>query len=214
MIKLITFIMFQCVWFAAILGAGAGYIWLGPLAAVIFFIVFMVYISEHPMHDAEFAGVSILIGTVMDTLTARVGAFTYPQPTWQTFLAAPFMLALWPAFSLMMVRCIKWIRKRYILGAVFGAVGGPLSYWSGAKLGAVELHPDAFRGLGLVAAEWAVSTVFLLIAWNFIIPETLPKPGDESDSSDDAASESEQETPPEDLEKTAGGKTLFRGGRT
>ncbi|HPQ39216.1 MAG TPA: DUF2878 domain-containing protein [bacterium] len=186
MIKLVTFLLFQGVWFTAILGAGAGYLWLGPLAALIFFGIFIVHLSEHPVQDAEFAGITILIGTVLDTLTARAGAFTYPQPSWHTFLAAPFMLALWPSFSLMMIRCIKWIRRRYVLGALFGAVGGPLSYWSGAKLGAVTLHESGVYALSLVAAEWAVATVLLLFAWERIIPETPaaepvpthPEPGD------------------------------------
>jgi hypothetical protein len=56
---------------------------------------------------------------------------------------------------------MKWLRRRNILAAAFGAVGGPLAYIAGQKLGAITfLHPV----LALIALSviWAVAMPLLM----------------------------------------------------
>jgi len=46
---------------------------------------------------------------------------------------------------------MAWLRGRYALAAIFGAFGGPLAYYSGAKLGAMTRLPDS---TGLIVLAW------------------------------------------------------------
>ena len=50
------------------------------------------------------------------------------------------------------------VRGRPVLGAIFG----PLAYWAGARLGAVEL-PQDHASLIAVAIEWAVAMPLVLL---------------------------------------------------
>jgi len=47
------------------------------------------------------------------------------------------------------------LRRRRLLCAMLGAVGGPLSFRAGAALGAVQFI-DIWRALALIGAGWAV----------------------------------------------------------
>jgi hypothetical protein len=51
------------------------------------------------------------------------------------------------------------------LGAALGAVGGPLAYWGGVRLGALEPGGAGWQVYGAVAIAWAgVMPVLLLVA--------------------------------------------------
>ena len=47
--------------------------------------------------------------------------------------------------------------------AVLGAVCGPLSYAAGARLGAIELHPNALASLAGIALVWGLAMPALLV---------------------------------------------------
>jgi hypothetical protein len=53
-----------------------------------------------------------------------------------------------------------WLRGRYALAAVFGAMGGPMAYYSGAKLGAMIALPP-LQSLVVIGAAWAVAMPLL-----------------------------------------------------
>ena len=55
-----------------------------------------------------------------------------------------------------------WLKGRFLLAAIFGAIGGPLSYIAGQKLGGIVLV-DSSMALGALAVGWAVFMPILLI---------------------------------------------------
>jgi hypothetical protein len=57
---------------------------------------------------------------------------------------------------------MSWLRDRYLVSAVFGAVGGPLAYLAGVRLGAAILGPSQRAALIVVAIEWAFAMPLLL----------------------------------------------------
>ena len=73
-----------------------------------------------------------------------------------------WMVTLWLGFAATLRHALGWIRGRYLLGAILGAVAGPLAYWSGSKLGAVVLTQTG-SSLLMVALEWAVAMPLLLL---------------------------------------------------
>jgi hypothetical protein len=56
---------------------------------------------------------------------------------------------------------MAWLRGRYLLAAIFGAIGGPLAYYGGAELGATEALPS-LNGILILALGWGVMTPLLV----------------------------------------------------
>jgi len=57
---------------------------------------------------------------------------------------------------------LSWLAGRYALGALLGAVGGPLAYASGIRLGAAEFGRPLVPSLLTLAGVWLVVTPALL----------------------------------------------------
>jgi hypothetical protein len=68
---------------------------------------------------------------------------------------------MWALFATTLNLSMSWLKGRPWLAAAFGAVGGPLAYVAGRKLGGVEMNEPALallvQGLG-----WAVMMPLLL----------------------------------------------------
>lgn len=71
------------------------------------------------------------------------------------------MLALSGNFVLAL-DALHWLAHRPALAVAVGAVGGPLAYLAGARLGAVTLRPTEAGALVAIALEWAVALPLLL----------------------------------------------------
>ena len=57
---------------------------------------------------------------------------------------------------------MKWMRGRWALAALMGAVGGPLSYLAGSRLGAMSFEEPVSALLAL-AVIWAVAMPLLML---------------------------------------------------
>jgi hypothetical protein len=71
------------------------------------------------------------------------------------------MVCLWLNFAATLNVSMAWLRGRFLLAALFGAIGGPLAYYSGAKLGATEALPTS-TGMLLLAIGWGIMTPLLV----------------------------------------------------
>lgn len=156
---IVNFVAFQIGWFAAVLGAGRGMPWLGVLVVPLV-VALNLFLAEDWKSELKTALAATGMGFVFDTVMTVVGAFT-PVPY---VLPVPFsplwMMLLWMNQATTLNGCMSWLRGRYPLGAVFGAIGGPLGYLGGAKLGAAEL--PSHRGLVILALGWAIAFPALL----------------------------------------------------
>jgi hypothetical protein len=72
------------------------------------------------------------------------------------------MVALWFAFATTMHTSLGWLAGRYRLAALLGVVGGPLSYYSGARLGALSFPEELVTSLLIIGLVWAAAMPTLL----------------------------------------------------
>ena len=79
------------------------------------------------------------MGLVFDSLLVTVGWLEYPNGMFAPVVAPYWILSMWVLFATTLNVSLAWLHGRYTLAAVFGAIGGPLSYLAGARLGAVTL---------------------------------------------------------------------------
>jgi hypothetical protein len=155
----VNFIAFQIGWFAAVLGAGHGMPWLG-VAIVPLVLLLDLVLSADWRQELIVALAAAVMGFAVDTGLVAAGVFA-PVPF---LVPRPFsplwMVMLWVNQATTLNSCMGWLRGRYLAGVLFGAVGGPLAYLGGAKLGAAS--PPTTTGLLILGITWAVAFPALL----------------------------------------------------
>lgn len=159
---LLGFAAFQASWWAAILAARSGADLLG-IAAVLAFNVPFIWASESRRGFAAFVAAATVFGIVVDSAMVASGTFRI-SAGWQPapWLCAPWLAAMWLNLAVSIDTCMGWMKGRPLLASAFGAVGGPLSYWAGERLGVVAFDIPTPAALGVLAAAWALAMPALL----------------------------------------------------
>lgn len=163
--NLANFLLFQSVWFAAVLPAADGSIWIGPLALAVFVSVHLGMVAANQRAaEMRYLALAGLLGGLADTVLAALGVTAYPSSAdaWPYLVPPPWILSLWVAFAALPRFSLGWLRGRTLLAIVFGAIGGPLSYLGGARLGAVEVNAEPWITISGLAVEYAIATPLLL----------------------------------------------------
>ncbi|NTW58003.1 MAG: DUF2878 domain-containing protein [Nitrospirae bacterium] len=157
--KIVNFIVFQAAWFAAVLGAAHGMPWLGVIAVPLALALHLA-LSPDWRPELLLALGAAATGFVFDSILIAAGMFS-PVPY---ILPSPFsslwMVMLWVNLATTMNVSMGWLSGRYALAAVFGSIGGPVAYYSGAQLGAMTRLPDA-GGLVGIGVAWAIALPLL-----------------------------------------------------
>lgn len=159
-----NFVAFQIGWFACVLGAAYGRPWLGP---VVVSMLLAIHIRNVPDRWAAFCLVLVvaLIGFVVDSLLGYVGLLLYRDSLLVLWLCPPWLLALWLIFATTLQHSLSWLVGRYGLAALLGAVFGPVSYYAGQQLGALQLGGSVPVTVSILAAVWA-TLLPLLLLWS------------------------------------------------
>jgi hypothetical protein len=169
----VNFIAYQAVWFAVVASAAARRAELGVAAAVLFVAV-QLTLSRHRALDARLMAAAVLLGLLVDGTLGCLGWLRYasPAPALPPHGAPLWILCLWASFALTLTRSLAWLMRRPWLGALFGALGGPLAYASAARgFAAVELAPPAARALAGLALGWGAAMPVLAYVARRAAPE-------------------------------------------
>ncbi|NTW99017.1 MAG: DUF2878 family protein [Geobacteraceae bacterium] len=131
-------------------------------------------LSENRSVEMKLLMAAGILGFLFDTTLVATGVF---MPV-ANILPRPFsplwMVVLWLNFAATLNVSLAWLRGHYALAAVFGAVGGPLAYYSGAKMGATEVLPSPGGFLVLVIG-WGVMTHVLVCLARFFTGVKTPQ---------------------------------------
>jgi hypothetical protein len=101
-----------------------------------------------------------------DTLLMQLGYLDF-QDSWPSSLLSPaWMWALWLLVATTINGSLSWLRGRPVLGAVLGAICGPLSYEAGMRMGAGGWGSgNQIIGFFLVGLVWAIA-IPLFFYWD------------------------------------------------
>lgn len=158
---LLMMLAVQAGWAACVVGAASGRGWLGPSVVAV---MLSVRVATEP-HKAEFIRMlvsALLIGVALDGLLAATGVLVFPDAAESPWPIPVWLMALWGNFVLAL-DALHWLASRPALAGAVGAVGGPLAYLAGARLGAVTLGPTEAGALVAIALEWAAALPLLLL---------------------------------------------------
>lgn len=158
---LINFLVFQIGWFACVLGGANGLPWVGTGIALAI-VAWHLTRAVRPGQELLLVACAAVIGMVFDSLLVSLGWLAYPSGTLIAGTAPHWIVALWMLFAITLNLSLSWLKRRLPVAILFGAIGGPLAYLGGAKLGALTfLAPTP--GLITLAVGWALFTPFLVI---------------------------------------------------
>jgi hypothetical protein len=159
-----NFLLYQVAWFACVLGAAAGLPLIGTAVSGVV-VGLRLASAARPAAELQLILLAGLIGGAwesllvgMDWVHYRGGELPGLAPSW--------IVALWLAFATTFNVSLRWLQGRPGAAALLGLAGGPLAWWAGARLGALELV-DAGLALSAIGLGWAVLMPLLLAlaAW-------------------------------------------------
>ena len=154
---LVNFVAFQVGWFACVLGGAHQLPWLGTILVSI---IIAVHVSRASRPRAEISLVllAISIGSVWDSYLVWRGWLEYPSGTLIPDTAPHWILAMWGVFATTLNLSLRWLKGRWLIAILSGAIAGPLAYYAGARLG------------GVVFTEQTTALIALSLGWAVLMP--------------------------------------------
>ncbi|MCF8069114.1 MAG: DUF2878 domain-containing protein [Desulfobacterales bacterium] len=144
---IINVAIYQIIWFICILGENRGAWFALPLLAMHLFIT--------PVLKADLKMMALLLftGLFIDGILHKIGFFSFNVAA----VPIPFWLAIiWLGLAIMPHNSLAWLKHRLLLSAFFGALGGPLAYWAGIRMGAAFFNWPLIPSLIVLAIIWAL----------------------------------------------------------
>jgi hypothetical protein len=157
--KMINFIAFQVGWFSTVLGAAHGMPWLGVIVVPAALAIHLA-LSPDWRPELLLALCAAVMGFLIDSALIVSGVFSPVPFLFPARFSAFWMLMLWLNLATIINVSRGWLRGRYFIAAILGAIGGPMAYYSGAKLGAMTRLPG-LENLLLIGMAWAASLPIL-----------------------------------------------------
>jgi hypothetical protein len=155
--RLINFLMFQVGWFACVLGGAHQLPWVGTLLVGIIIVLHLTR-AYRPRSEMFLILLAIVIGSVWDSFLVWRGWLEYPSGTLVPDTAPHWILAMWGVFATTLNVSMRWLKQRWLLAILSGAIAGPLAYYAGARLG------------GVVFADQAAALIALSLGWAVLMP--------------------------------------------
>jgi hypothetical protein len=156
----INLLAFQVGWFSCVLGAANGFPVLGPIVVAIV-VVLHLALAKQPRRELVLIMVAAILGVAFDSALVRSGWLTYSNGIVLAGSAPYWIVAMWMSFATTLNVSLRWLRGRVFAAAAFGAIGGPLSYFAGSRLGALEFINQG-AALTVLGAGWALATPVLV----------------------------------------------------
>ncbi len=174
-----NFLLYNIGWFACVFFAAEGQSWVGVTTVIL---VAFAHLLSAPrwFPEAMVLAAVGLLGFFWESLLVWTSVLSYPTAPGLAGFAPVWIVALWINFATTLNVSLAWIRSRWWVAALFGAVGGPLAFVAGEKLGAVSF-PDTGTSLAVLAGGWAVLLPLCCrLADRF---ERLPEPAENASGS-------------------------------
>jgi len=157
----LNLVAFQIGWLACVLGGARG-LPLGGTGLVAVLIAIHLWRSTNPRRELILIATVGVLGAIWDSLLVMLGWLHYPSGTLIDGTAPHWIVAMWMLFATTLNVSLRWLRGRLLLATLLGAVGGPMAYFAGYRLGGVEFS-QLWVGLTALGLGWAVLMPLLTV---------------------------------------------------
>lgn len=157
-----NYVLYQLGWFAAVLGAAWGWPMAGAALAITLAAAH-VWLAPDRSREVVLVGVTLAIGAAVETWQMAAGTYASMAGAPPGVIPPAWLLALWAQFATTLRHSLWRVIERPLIAALFGALGGPVAFLAGERLGAVTLTRPLGPGLVRLAAAWAAALVVLSV---------------------------------------------------
>ena len=159
---ILNIVAYQVAWFACVLSAANQLPWLGTVVALAVVALHLVMSSQRGT-EFKLVVAAAVIGLVLDSALVMSGMVGFSSGVFIDGVTPHWMLGLWIAFATTLSVSMRWLVTRPLLAIAFGALGGPIAYYAGMKLGAITIDSSVTAliaiGISWAAAMWLLATV-------------------------------------------------------
>ena len=170
--QLVNYTLYQVGWFACVLGAASHRPWTGFLIAMVLVGVHVALSVERSL-EVRLVVLAAAVGAVVEMVQIAAGTYCFTSGNLTDALPPPWLLVMWGQFATTFRYSVRPVITRPIRAALFGAVGGPLAFLAGERLGAVTLLPPLTYGLLRLSVGWAIA----LLVFSAVVRRLAPEPG-------------------------------------
>ncbi len=147
-------VLYEIGWLATALGAAGHHAWLG-LAVTVPIVALHLVAARDPAREAQLLVAVTLLGAGFDAALTACGWIAFRDPGFVPGLQPWWMIALWLQFATTLNVSLRWLRGHAFWAAALAALGGPLAYWGGERIGAVDLAAPG-QAVTALALGWPV----------------------------------------------------------
>lgn len=167
----LNYTLYQVGWLAAVGGAAIGYGTAGAAIAALLTLVHL-WLARDRAGEIRLAVTVLVLGAAVET--TQIGAGTYvtlggSPPAWWP---PAWLLALWAQFATTFRFSAATLLARPWAAATCGALGGPLAFVAGERLGAVTLARPLTPALIALGVAWT-----LAMAASAVLVRVVPRRG-------------------------------------
>ncbi len=165
--KLLNLALYEIGWFACVLGAAWGQGGAGAALAGGLLLVHLALAKER-LTEGKIVLVCGAVGFVLDSTQSLLGrlSFTGPLlfPSGSGAVAPMWVLMLWLQLGSTLRFSLNWLSGRYALAAALGAIGGPVAFLAGERLGAATWGEPRWLTALSLAVVWGLATPLFAFA--------------------------------------------------
>ncbi len=157
---LVNFLTFQIAWFATVSFAAAGHPYVGVLVTCIWVLCHLYFAGNKRFSELQLFIIAAIGGYLIDSMQVLTGNMSFPLHTQLGGPTPLWMVALWVNFAATLNYSMKWLNGHLVLAALLGAIAGPLAYYAGSRLGAIQINGNI--ALMTIAMQWLIATPLLV----------------------------------------------------
>jgi len=156
-IKVLNAIFFYIIWWGCILGIQYSYNYLGPILTIIVGIFHLNIITDFKKEAKLILAVGLL-GLIVESFHLHSNLLDYNGYIFTNSLFPPlWILCMWLGFAGTLNYSMFWMKGRWILMIICGAIFGPMSYLAGVKLGVLNLNFSYMLSIIVIGITWGLS---------------------------------------------------------
>jgi len=159
--RLVNLALYQAGWFVCVLGGAHGWPWLGVVAGLALVLAHLALV-ERRVEEAKFVALAAVAGTAIDSAQQAAGTVAFPSGHYAGWLCPAWLTVLWAQVATLPGHSLAWLAGRPIVSALLGAVGGPLAFLAGERLGGVTFPQGRTVGCAVLALVWGVAFPLLM----------------------------------------------------
>lgn len=145
---------FKVGWLASVFTAAASMPVVGT-AVVGIAVIAHLWLANDSQKELRLLAFAAFLGLLWESLLVATGVVQYEASSILPGIAPYWIVGMWVLFATTLNVGMRWLRKSVAVAAVAGAIGGPMSFLAGEKMGAVSFTNSSLA-LFVIGLGWAI----------------------------------------------------------